>query len=127
MSSVVLNDNRWKVESGGLWRSLWSMIFRDLEYSNWLVTNKKTDETWRLTHQEQTLLSDIAERVNAVQFAPEFQNQSKTERKQMSQLALADCLDAIAMKSQGDSSKMETLAGLNQTELTEHVFALWGL
>ena len=60
MSSVVLNDNCWKVESGGLWRSLWSIIIRDLEYSNWLVTNKKTDETWRLTHQEQTFLSDIA-------------------------------------------------------------------
>ena len=103
------------------------MIIRDIEYSNWLVTNKKTDEKWRLTYQEQTFLGDIAERVNAVQFAPEFQDQSKTERKRMSQLALADCLDAIAMKRQGDSSKVENLAGLNQAELTAYVLALWEL
>ena len=103
------------------------MIIRDIEYSNWLVTNKKTDEKWRLTDQEQTFLGDIAERVNAVQFTPEFRDKSKTERKKLSQLALADCLEAIAMKRQGDISKMENLAGLNQPELTVYVFALWGL
>ncbi len=127
MSSVVLNDNCWKVESGGLWRSLWSMIIRDLEYSNWLVTNKKTDEKWRLTDREQTFLRDIAERMNAVQSTPEFRDKSKTERKKLSQLALADCLEAIAMKRQGDTSKIENLAGLNQPELTAHLFTLWGL
>ncbi len=127
MFSVVLNDNRWKVETGGLWSWLWSMIIRDVEYSNWLVTDKKTDEKWRLTYQEQTFLGDTAERVNAVQLAPEFQNQSKTERKRMSQLAFADCLGAIAISRQGDSSKMENLAGLNQPELTAHLFTLWGL
>jgi hypothetical protein len=127
MSSIVLNDNRWKVETGGLWRVLWSMIIRDIEYSNWLVTNKKTGEKWRLTDQEETFLHDFAERVNAVQFAPEFQNQSKTERKRMSQLALADCLDAIAMSRQGEISRMEDLAGLNQPELTTHLYTLWGL
>ncbi len=126
MFSVVLNDNRWKVETGGLWRWLWSMIIRDVEYSNWLVTDKKTGETWRLTHQEQTFLGDIAERVNAVQFAPEFQNQPKSERKRWSQLALADSLGAIVMSRQGDKSKMENLAGLNQPELTAHLFTLWG-
>ena len=127
MPSVVLHDVRWKVERGGFWRWLWSMFIRDIEYSNWLVTNKKTGEKWRLTHQEQTFLGDIAERVNAVQFTPEFQDKSKTERKRLSQLALADCLEAIAMKRQGDISKMEDLVGLNQPELTAYVFALWGL
>ena len=127
MSSVVLNDLRWKVETGGFWRWLWSMIIRDIEYSNWLVTNKKTGEKWRLTDQEQTFLGDIAERVNTVQFAPEFRDKSKTEGKRLSQLALADFLEAIAMKRQGDISKMENLAGLNQPELTAYVFALWRL
>ncbi len=127
MSSVVLNDNRWKVESGGLWRTLWSLITRDIESSNWLVTDKKTDETWRLTSKEQTFLSDIAEHVNAVQFSLDFQNRSKTERKRMSQVSLADCLDAIAMSRRGDNSKMDNLAGLNQPELTAHLFTLWGL
>ncbi len=103
------------------------MIVRDVEYSNWLVTDMKTDEKWRLTYQEQTFLGDIAERVNAVQFAPEFQDQSKTERKRMSQLALADCLDAINMSRQGNISIMENLAGMNQPELTAHLFTLWGL
>ena len=127
MSSVVLNDNRWKAESESLWRTLWSLITRDIESSNWLVTDKKTGETWRLTSKEQTFLSDIAERVNAAQFSPDFQNQSKTERKRMSQVALADCLDAIAMSRRGDNAKMEDLAGMNQSEFTAHLFTLWGL
>ncbi len=126
MSSVVLNDSRWKVESGGLWRTLWSLITRDIESSNWLVTEKKTGETWRLTSQEQTFLSDIAERVNAVQFGPDFQNQTQTERNRKSQVAFADCLDAMAMSRQGDHSKMDNLAGLNQPELIAHLFTLWG-
>jgi len=127
MSSVVLNDNRWKAESENLWRTLWSLITRDIESSNWLVTDKKTGKTWRLTYQEQTFLSDIAERVNAVQFSLDFQNRSKTERKRMSQVSLADCLDAIAMSHRGDNSKMDNLAGLNQPELTAHLITLWGL
>lgn len=127
MTSEILNDNRWRAESGGLWRTLWSLITRDIESSNWLVTNKKTGETWRLTYQEQTFLGDFAERVNAVQFAPDFQNHSKSERKQWSQLALANCLGAICMSRQGDKSKMEYLAGLNQPDLTAHLFTLWGL
>ncbi len=127
MASVVLNDNRWYAESESLWRTLWSLITRDIESSNWLVTDKKTGKTWRLTSQEQTFLSDIAEHVNAVQFSTDFQNQSKTERTRMSQVALADCLDAIAMSRRGDNAKMENLASLKQAELTAHLFTLWGL
>ena len=48
MSKTILNDVRWKVETGGVCRSIWSLIFRDLKYSNWFVTNKITGEKWRL-------------------------------------------------------------------------------
>ena len=123
----MLNDGRWKVETGGFWRTLWSIVIRDVECSAWLVTNKKTGEEWRLTDEEETFLRDISERVNVVQFAPEFRYRSKTERKKLSQRVLADCLEAIAMKRQGDSSEMEKLARLNQPELTTHGFALWEL
>jgi len=125
MSKILLDDDHWKVETGGFWRSLWSLVIRDLEYSTFLVTNKRSGEIRRLPYQEQMFLVDFAERVNAVQFSPEFQDKSRSEQKRLSQIVFADCLEAIALSCEGDNSKLEHLQGLKQPELTAHVFALW--
>ncbi len=125
MTSILLDDDRWQVETGGAWRTLWSLFTRDLEYSNCLVTDKASGERWRLLHQEQEFLNGIAERVVAMQLSPEFQHKPKIERRRLSQIVNGDCLEAIAMKRRGDNSKMESLAGMNQPELTSYIFGLW--
>ena len=125
MSSILLNNDRWKVVTGGTGRTLWSFISLNPSHANWFITDKKTGEEWRLSNEEHDFIGDIAERLNAVQFSPEFQEKSKTERNSLSLLVLADCLEAIAMQRLGDNSKSIHLANLNQAELTAHVFDLW--
>ena len=127
MPSALLNDDRWRVETGGVWRLLWPALRRDLDRSNWCVIDKKTGEKWQLQRDEQKFLEHVAERLLSPAFSLECFYKPKAERKRLAQIVLADCVDAIAMNRMGDNSKLEYLSGLSQPEFTAYAFALWDL
>ena len=121
MSSLVLDTPRVFVESGGFWLTVWSLIKRKPEMSNWLVIDKETGMEFRLSNEEQDALNRPNEMVCSIFLSPDFQDIPKEVRLEALHSILEDYIVALISARQGDPSALQELQDRGLPEFTEYV------
>ena len=103
-----------EVWTAGFWRTVWSLIVRRPEASNWLVVNKRLHASrFRLLRPEQDFLEFLAQHLAALEMAPDYNDSTKKERRDREQRVLAEGLQAILSARSGDDGKLQRMKLLN--------------
>lgn len=82
MAKGMLDTAEYEVRTGGLWRTIRSIIAGDLKTSNWVVLDKRNGVTFRLTDEEQELLNRVGEHLASLWLAPDFRRPKKDRQRQ---------------------------------------------
>ena len=105
---LMLWTTEYEVWTARIWRTLWSLVIRDAQYANWLVIDKRHNQTYRLTMEEQEFLMGVADLLMSYEM--------KKERKKRGNLTLVSSIKAINSARNGDDKRMKYLKSLNMKE-----------
>ena len=127
MTKCLLDSPDYRLTTGGLWRSIWSLISRDLGFSNWLIVDKRHHSEFRLTVAEQEAMGTFAEHSCAMMLSPDYTSLSSQQKKNYEMTIVSDIVKALVAARCGDQEKWERFCSMSHLEFVEYASRICGL